>query len=109
MASHEFSDRPGQQDYPLRAWSQQPGLEVDSSKKKGGFSDKQVVTQAYRLDESEDDDRAAMGVNPRQKTSRNPFGLSPAVFGLLVALVTAIVVGAAVGGGVGSQVKSCSA
>lgn len=39
--------------------------------------------------------------------SGNPFGLSPLVFGLLVAALTAIVVGGAVGGGLGGTLASC--
>jgi hypothetical protein len=39
--------------------------------------------------------------------SRNPFGLSPLLFGLLIAALTAIVVGAAVGGGLGGTLASC--
>jgi hypothetical protein len=35
-----------------------------------------------------------------QTQKRNPWGLSPLAFGLLVAAVTAVIVGAAVGGGV---------
>lgn len=38
---------------------------------------------------------------------RNPFGLSPLLFGLLIAALTAIVVGAAVGGGLGGTLASC--
>jgi hypothetical protein len=38
---------------------------------------------------------------------RNPWGLTPLTFGLLIASITAIVVGAAVGGGVGGTL-SCS-
>jgi hypothetical protein len=87
----------------LHVWSQQPGLEVTSSQKRG-FSDKQAVAYANRPD-NHDDERAA-GTNASQGKSRNPFGLSPAMFGLLVAVLTAIVVGGAVGGGVGSQIKS---
>lgn len=37
---------------------------------------------------------------------RNPWGLGPLAFGLLIASITAIVVGAAVGGGVGGALSS---
>ncbi|KEF54298.1 uncharacterized protein A1O9_09464, partial [Exophiala aquamarina CBS 119918] len=37
---------------------------------------------------------------PQEKQKRNPWGLSPLAFGLLVAIITALVVGGAVGGGV---------
>lgn len=38
--------------------------------------------------------------------SRNPFGLAPWLFGLLVSLITAVVVGGAVGGGLGAALAS---
>ncbi len=44
----------------------------------------------------------------RRRTSRNPFGLSPLAFGVLVALITAIILGAALGGGLGSAINSSS-
>jgi len=44
----------------------------------------------------------------RAKTSRNPFGLSPLVFGIAIALVTSVVLGAALGGGLGSAIHSSS-
>jgi hypothetical protein len=37
---------------------------------------------------------------------RNPWGLSPLMFGLLVALITLIIVGAALGGGLGGSLAS---
>lgn len=37
---------------------------------------------------------------PQDQQKRNPWGLSPLAFGLLVAIITALVVGGAVGGGV---------
>ena len=43
---------------------------------------------------------------PEEPTSRNPFGLSPVLFGLLVGLITAVIVGGAVGGGVGGALSS---
>ena len=44
----------------------------------------------------------------RTKQTRNPWGLSPVAFGLLIAAITAIIVGAAVGGGVGGALSSDS-
>lgn len=44
----------------------------------------------------------------RRQTSRNPFGLSPSAFGILVALITATILGAALGGGLGSAINSSS-
>jgi hypothetical protein len=41
-----------------------------------------------------------------ERSSRNPWGLGPVAFGLLIGIVTAIVVGAAVGGGVAGSMKS---
>jgi hypothetical protein len=38
---------------------------------------------------------------------KNPFGLSPLVFGLLVGAITAIIMGAALGGGLGGTLSSC--
>ena len=40
------------------------------------------------------------------KSRRNPWGLSPLMFGLLVALITLIIVGAALGGGLGASLAS---
>lgn len=37
---------------------------------------------------------------PQEQQKRNPWGLSPLAFGVMVALITALVVGGAVGGGV---------
>jgi hypothetical protein len=37
---------------------------------------------------------------------RNPYSLSPLVYGLLVALITLVVVGAALGGGLGASLAS---
>ena len=46
---------------------------------------------------------AHQGTQPR----RNPFGLSPLAFGLLVGAAVAIVMGAALGGGIGGALASC--
>lgn len=43
----------------------------------------------------------------RVRRSGNPFGLSPLLFGLLVAALAAIIVGAAVGGGLAGTLGSC--
>jgi len=43
------------------------------------------------------------------QAQRNPFGLKPLAFGLLVAAITALVVGATVGGGVGGALSKSSA
>jgi hypothetical protein len=40
------------------------------------------------------------------KPCRNPWGLSPLMFGLLVALITLIIVGAALGGSLGGSLAS---
>jgi len=40
------------------------------------------------------------------KPRRNPWGLSPLMFGLLVALITLVIVGAALGGGLGGSLAS---
>jgi hypothetical protein len=45
-----------------------------------------------------------LGSNMNQ--DRNPWGLRPLTFGLLIALITSIVVGAVVGGGVGGALSS---
>lgn len=42
------------------------------------------------------------------QAQRNPFGLKPLAFGLLVAAITALIVGAAVGGGVGGTLSKSS-
>jgi hypothetical protein len=44
-------------------------------------------------------------IRPKDST-RNPFGLRPVTFGLLIALVTLIIVGAAVGGGLGGSLAA---
>ena len=41
-----------------------------------------------------------------ERSSRNPWGLGPVAFGLLIGIITAIFVGAAVGGGVAGSMKS---
>lgn len=101
MASYNLTE---QQDNAFHGWSQrqESGLEVDSSQKRA-FSDKQAFTDGRRTDPHEEE---GAGGNEHQSSSRNPWGLSPLVFGLLVALVTAVIIGGAVGGGVGSQIKS---
>lgn len=43
---------------------------------------------------------------PQEQQKRNPWGMSPLAFGLLVALITALVVGGAVGGGVAGAMSS---
>ena len=45
-------------------------------------------------------------VRQSEPSGRNPWGLRPVAFGLLVGIVTAIVVGAAVGGGVAGSMTS---
>jgi hypothetical protein len=42
----------------------------------------------------------------QQLQKRNPWGLSPFAFGLLVAAITAVIVGGAVGGGLGGALAS---
>lgn len=44
----------------------------------------------------------------RRPPPRNPFGLSPLAFGLLVGSVVAIVMAAALGGGIGGALASCN-
>ena len=96
-----------QQDDGLHVWRPQPGLEYNSGQNDTDRSgDKQLVSSGRHVEDFHGDGKSS---TPYQKTiSRNPFGLSPLLFGLLVAPVTAIITGGAVGGGVGSQIKSSS-
>jgi hypothetical protein len=106
MASY---NRPGQQDDGLHVWRPQQGLEFDSDQngaKRSGYHDKQPVSSHDHSDAFHDDNET--GKTHQKETSRTPFGLSPLLFGLLVALGTAIIIGGAVGGGVGSQIKPSS-
>jgi hypothetical protein len=45
--------------------------------------------------------------NQNAQGRRNPFGLSPLAFGLLVGAVTAVIMSAALGGGIGGALASC--
>jgi|ERR1700722_13953658 hypothetical protein len=102
-------DPPSQQDDGLHVWRPQPGLEFDSNQngaKRSSRHDEQPAPSSHHSNGFHDDGKTSK-TYPK-KTSRNPFGLSPLLFGLLVALVTAIITGGAVGGGVGSQIKSSS-
>lgn len=106
MASYNPSR---QQDDGLHVWRPQAGLEFDSDQngaKRPDHHDEQPVSSYHHSDDFHDDGKTSKTYPKR--TSRNPFGLSPLLFGLLVALVTAIITGGAVGGGVGSQIKSSS-
>ena len=106
MASY---DPTSQQDDGLHVWRPQPGLEFNSdqiSAKQSGRHDEQPVSSYHHSDDFHGDGKT--GKTYQKRTSRNPFGLSPLLFGLLVALVTAIITGGAIGGGVGSQIKSSS-
>lgn len=55
---------------------------------------------------SEDGNKYLSEAGGISKPRRNPWGLSPLMFGLLVALITLIVVGAALGGGLGGSLAS---
>jgi hypothetical protein len=55
---------------------------------------------------SEDGNKHLTEVGGISKPRRNPWGLSPLMFGLLVALITLIIVGAALGGGLGGSLAS---
>jgi hypothetical protein len=105
----ESYHRPGQQDDGLHVWRPQQGLELDSDQndtKRSGYHDKKAVPSYHHSDDLHNDGET--GKPHQKKTLRNPFGLSPLLFGLLVALVTAIITGGAVGGGLGSQIKPSS-
>jgi hypothetical protein len=52
---------------------------------------------------SEDGNKYLTEAGGISKPRRNPWGLSPLMFGLLVALITLIIVGAALGGGLGGS------
>jgi hypothetical protein len=56
--------------------------------------------------QSEDGYRYAPAGEDASRSRRNPCGLSPLIFGLLVALITLIVVGAALGGGLGGSLAA---
>jgi hypothetical protein len=55
---------------------------------------------------SEDGNKYLSEAGGISKPRRNPWGLSPFMFGLLVALITLIIVGAALGGGLGGSLAS---
>src|ERR1700722_1454376 len=55
---------------------------------------------------SEDGNKYLTEAGDIPKPRRNPWGLSPLMFGLLVALITLIIVGAALGGGLGGCLAS---
>ena len=55
---------------------------------------------------SEDGNKYLSEAGGISKPRRNPWGLSPLMFGLLVALITLIIVGAALGGGLGGSLAS---
>jgi hypothetical protein len=98
-----------QQDEGLHVGRPQPGLEFDPGRNgpdRSDRHDKQVVSSYSHFDGIHGDGKSSKSY--QKTTSRNPFGLSPLLFGLLVALVTAIITGSAVGGGVRSQIKSSS-
>jgi hypothetical protein len=101
---------PRQQDDGLHVWRPQPGLEFNSDQngtERSSRHNEQPVSSYHHSDDFHGDSKT--GKTHPKKTSRNPFGLSAVLFGLLVALVTAIITAGAVGGGVGSQIKSSSA
>ncbi len=56
---------------------------------------------SYATDKVTDDPGTSL-----TKQTRNPWGLSPLAFGLLIAAISAVIVGAAVGGGVGGALSS---
>jgi hypothetical protein len=98
---------PNEPDADLNTWHSplQPCLEVYNSAGRVS-SDKQTVpavTQPFLQHQSHTDLTTAEGSS--NKDSRNPWGLSPLLFGCLVAVVTALVVGGALGGGLGSAIK----
>ena len=98
---------PNEPDADLNTWHSpsQPGLEVYNSAGRVS-SDKQTVpavTQPFLQHQSHTDLTTVK--DHSNKVSRNPWGLSPLLFGCLVGLVTALVVGGAIGGGLGSAIK----
>jgi hypothetical protein len=102
-----MSHLPNEPDADLNTWHlpSQPGLEVYNSAGRVS-SDKQTVpavTQPFLQHQSHTD--LTTVEDHSNKVSRNPWGLSPLLFGCLVALVTALVVGGAIGGGLGSAIK----
>jgi len=76
----------------------QQGLEFDP----GSTNAKRSVAFEHRSYE----EFGTKGIDEK-RVSRNPFGLSPLLFGLLVALLTSIVLGGALGGALGA-IKSSS-
>ena len=60
-------------------------------------------TSQYPSEDGNKDLSKAGGIS---KPRRNPWGLSPLKFGLLVALITLVIVGAALGGGLGGSLAS---
>jgi hypothetical protein len=60
-------------------------------------------TSQYPSEDGNKDLSKAGGIS---KPRRNPWGLSPLMFGLLVALITLVIVGAALGGGLGGSLAS---
>ena len=80
---------------PLEQWL---NLDDDRHSSRAMFTDEPSIT-AYKAE-------LPTRLRQSEHTSRNPLGLGPVAFGLLVAFVTAIVVGAAVGGAVAGSMTS---
>ena len=78
-----------------------PGLEVHTPPMRW-FNPPQPPGKGHAFSNLSFDDTVS------SQTRRNPFGLKPLAFGLLVAAITALVVGAAVGGGVGGTLSKSS-
>jgi hypothetical protein len=81
----------------------QPGLEAVDQREK--MLQQQQYVNSYGPEVAPNPSPTHYSQTQQQK--RNPFGLSPLAFGLLVGVITAIVIGAALGGGIGAALASC--
>ena len=83
----------------------QPDLEVNMNNQPDYRAKTDPYVNSYGPEVYHQPAAAGAHVQPQR---RNPWGLSPLAFGLLVGGITAVIMAAALGGGIGGALASCN-